>query len=197
MSTRPKQDIEGRTFTVTVPSPEGPRYMVFIINYLADQPVEVFIKDAPGSIGALSNALARLVSLAFQNKVPVDRVIKMLSVQYDSNETVRWNLGHRSVVVSSIPDALCKLLLGMHPTGSDEVEIWNKAKVGLQIKACRRFRNMTQEQLSEASAVSANLISSYELGKRNPGIDNLMLILKALEIRPMDFFNPDNNPSCV
>lgn len=52
---------------------------------------------------------------------------------------------------------------------------------GELIKAARKDAGLTQAQLSEKSGVAAISIHQYEAGKRQPRLEQLLLIAKALK----------------
>lgn len=54
--------------------------------------------------------------------------------------------------------------------------------VGEKMKRYRKLRNMSQEELSEASGINVSTIKKYECGFRNPKVDQLVKIANALDI---------------
>lgn len=54
------------------------------------------------------------------------------------------------------------------------------------IKAKRQNLNLTQEQLAEKAGFHVNYIGGIERGTRNPSMESLVKIAKALEISPKD-----------
>lgn len=54
--------------------------------------------------------------------------------------------------------------------------------IGINIKAERLKKNLSQEQLSELTNISIPTISLIETGKQNTSILNLIEIAKALEV---------------
>ncbi len=66
---------------------------------------------------------------------------------------------------------------------------WNKETtarllevIGQSVKARRVVKEITQEALAKLSGVSHASIARFETGKGNISLENLLLILKALEI---------------
>ncbi len=56
--------------------------------------------------------------------------------------------------------------------------------LGSNLKAARKKRGWTQEELAERSGVQAGEISRMEAGKRDPQISTLEKLAAALEVRP-------------
>lgn len=54
------------------------------------------------------------------------------------------------------------------------------------IKSKRQKLNLTQEELAEKSGFHVNYIGGIERAQRNPSIDSLVRIARALEISPKD-----------
>ncbi|MFB5269117.1 helix-turn-helix domain-containing protein [Paenibacillus enshidis] len=61
--------------------------------------------------------------------------------------------------------------------------------VGNRIRALRKQRGWTQEQLAEKANLHYSYLSSMERGERNVTIESLEKIILALEINPMQIFN--------
>lgn len=61
--------------------------------------------------------------------------------------------------------------------------------VGNRIRALRKQRGMTQEQLAEKASLHYSYLSSMERGERNVSIESLEKVINALEINPMQIFN--------
>ena len=55
-------------------------------------------------------------------------------------------------------------------------------KLHLKIKELRREKNLSQEDLANLSGVRQGLISHYERGSRQPGIENMQKIARALGV---------------
>lgn len=56
--------------------------------------------------------------------------------------------------------------------------------LGQRVAKLRLDRGLTQEQLAERMGVSRNHIADIELGARNTGVWSILLIARALEVRP-------------
>lgn len=59
------------------------------------------------------------------------------------------------------------------------------------IRFFRKKMKFTQKQLSELSGIATITLQQYELGKRNPRIDNLQKIANALNIKLSDLVCPN------
>ena len=61
-----------------------------------------------------------------------------------------------------------------------------------RLKQEREKCNMSQQQLSEESGVSQNMITYIETGKRTPSITTILKLCNAMKISPsILFFNAD------
>ena len=58
--------------------------------------------------------------------------------------------------------------------------------VGQQIKKYRKEKNLTQKQLGELSGTSEITVRQYELGKRQPRLEQLRRIASALDVEWTD-----------
>ena len=63
--------------------------------------------------------------------------------------------------------------------------------IALKMKYFRKLRNMTQEDLSNASGINYVLIRKYETGTRNPKFDQLTTIADALGVSVIEFLDID------
>ncbi len=62
-----------------------------------------------------------------------------------------------------------------------------------RLKQEREKCNMSQQQLSEESGVSQNMITYIETGKRTPSITTILKLCNAMKISPsILFFNADS-----
>lgn len=66
----------------------------------------------------------------------------------------------------------------------------NKA-LGRKIRSIRRAKKMTQEDLAYESKTDYSYLNEIEGGKRNPSVERLNAIAKALKITVKELF--DNN----
>jgi transcriptional regulator with XRE-family HTH domain len=60
---------------------------------------------------------------------------------------------------------------------------------GNRVRALRKKRGLTQEQLAEATGLSVNFISFVERGIKSPSLANMGRIAKALNVPVMELFN--------
>ena len=58
--------------------------------------------------------------------------------------------------------------------------------IGERIRQARKRAGLTQKQLGEVSGTSETTVKQYELGKRQPRIDQLQAIAAALEVEPWE-----------
>jgi transcriptional regulator with XRE-family HTH domain len=63
-----------------------------------------------------------------------------------------------------------------------------KTLLGRRIRYLRNRRGFTQEQLGEKANVNYKYLGAIERGERNPSIDNLARVAKALGVRLHDIF---------
>ena len=63
--------------------------------------------------------------------------------------------------------------------------------IAQRMKYFRKLRNMTQEDLSNASGINYVLIRKYETGTRNPKFDQLTTIANALGVSVIEFLDID------
>ncbi len=59
-------------------------------------------------------------------------------------------------------------------------------ELGERVKACRRGRGLTQEELAELIHVSVAYVSLIERGRRNPPFTTVVAIAHALAFSPRD-----------
>lgn len=64
--------------------------------------------------------------------------------------------------------------------------------VGKRIKAIRKTRGLTQEQLAEKLGVQRATISNYEIGRRSPHLKELEKIASILGVS-LDYFGVETN----
>ena len=61
--------------------------------------------------------------------------------------------------------------------------------IGSRMKDLRKQKGMSQEDLSEKAATSANYVSRMERGTENPTLDMFVKIAESLEVDLLDLFD--------
>ena len=61
--------------------------------------------------------------------------------------------------------------------------------VGKQIQSLRRQKGITQEELADLVGVDRSYMGFVERGERNPTLDKIGKIAKALKVAPADLFD--------
>src|SRR5690625_7519112 len=64
----------------------------------------------------------------------------------------------------------------------------NKNKIGNQLKALRKAKNLTTQELADKVSISQSYLSRFENGRANPDIEMLESILTALGTNLSSFF---------
>lgn len=64
-------------------------------------------------------------------------------------------------------------------------------QLGKRIKQLRVLRDMTQEQLAQASKVSISFLGNVERGSKNPTVQTVSKIANALDVTLSDLFSFD------
>lgn len=57
-----------------------------------------------------------------------------------------------------------------------------KKKIGKRLRTIRMERHFTQEDIEKETGIDRTTISSFELGKRNMSIENLILLANFYEV---------------
>lgn len=65
------------------------------------------------------------------------------------------------------------------------------------IRNFRIFRNITQEQLSEALGVTKSAVSNWERGVNSPDIDSCVQMCRIFSVTPNEFFGWEENQEYV
>lgn len=60
--------------------------------------------------------------------------------------------------------------------------------IGERLKALRKARGLSRNRLAQMSGVSQSYLSDIEAGKKNPTVEVLNRLCKALEISLVEFF---------
>lgn len=58
-----------------------------------------------------------------------------------------------------------------------------------KLKALRKAANLTQQELANRMKVPSAMISHYECGQRQPGLENLNKLIAALGCQPGDLIS--------
>lgn len=64
----------------------------------------------------------------------------------------------------------------------------NNNKIGIQLRALRKSKNISTQELADKVSVSQSYISKFENGRSKPDIEMLENILKALDTNLSSFF---------
>lgn len=91
---------------------------------------------------------------------------------------MRHNMTHRNMTVKHGYSYGSVALIG---AAVDNVRMEN-------LRAIRKAKKMSQEELAEASGVSQGAISKIERGEMNITLETIMQIAKALDVHPVQLF---------
>ncbi|MBV8518784.1 MAG: helix-turn-helix transcriptional regulator [Acidobacteria bacterium] len=61
--------------------------------------------------------------------------------------------------------------------------------VGARLRELRKSRGLSQEQLGHLCGLDRNYVGQIERGNRNPCLDNIVKLAKALGVTPADLFS--------
>lgn len=64
-----------------------------------------------------------------------------------------------------------------------------KALFGRRVRSLRKLRDITQEELAEATLLSAEYVSKIERGLASPSFDVITRLAGALEVDPSKLFD--------
>ena len=64
----------------------------------------------------------------------------------------------------------------------------DREKLCQRLKFLRRFKNMSQDDVSLASGIDRSHLSQIETGKSSPTMDIIFRIAKALNVKPIELF---------
>lgn len=64
-----------------------------------------------------------------------------------------------------------------------------KVKFGGKLRQIRRLKNLTQEQLAEATGISVEFVSNIERGINAPSFDTLEKLAEVLNVSYVDLFD--------
>jgi transcriptional regulator with XRE-family HTH domain len=69
------------------------------------------------------------------------------------------------------------------------VKAW-QARLGTRLRALRRARGLTQEQLAERAGLSYKFLGEIERGQGNPTLETLVALAGALDLDVVDLLGP-------
>lgn len=69
--------------------------------------------------------------------------------------------------------------------------------IGQRIKAARKSAGLTQKALAEKIGAATGTIQQYELGKRQPRIEQLQVIADALNVSPYSLYSFDQASNAI
>ena len=67
-----------------------------------------------------------------------------------------------------------------------------RKKLGNRIRIIRQKKNLSQEDLAHICNLHRTYVGGIERGERNPSLDNIEKIAKALEIEILELFKSDD-----
>jgi len=68
-----------------------------------------------------------------------------------------------------------------------------RACFGHRLAALRLERDLTQEQLAEASGFDRKTINRIENGRHSPSLDRVFVLADALQVEPFELFRPTDD----
>lgn len=72
-----------------------------------------------------------------------------------------------------------------------DAELATRKLFARNVRALRRAREISQEELAHSAELSRTYVSSVERGERNISIDNIGKLAQALGTTPMALLDPD------
>ena len=72
-----------------------------------------------------------------------------------------------------------------------------KYKLGAQLRAIRKKRNLTGKMVAEKASLSTSLLSQIENNRISPSLDTLLKLLEVYGISPNEFFKNYETDSTV
>lgn len=69
----------------------------------------------------------------------------------------------------------------------------NRKLFGQRIRTLRKFRNYTQEKLSEYIDIDVRQVARIEAGESLPSLETLLKIVEVLQVTPNDLLNYTNS----
>jgi len=68
-----------------------------------------------------------------------------------------------------------------------------RQKFGEKIRELRRAQGLSQEELAFRAGVHRNYLGGIERGERNPALENIVALAKALAVDPSELFRFERN----
>jgi transcriptional regulator with XRE-family HTH domain len=68
-----------------------------------------------------------------------------------------------------------------------------RQKFGEKIRELRRAQGLSQEELAFRAGVHRNYLGGIERGERNPALENIVALAKALTVDPSELFRFERN----
>ncbi len=72
-----------------------------------------------------------------------------------------------------------------------------KRALGARIRQLRKLRRLTQAQLAKRAGVHASYLAGVERGERNPALENLCAIARALDVNLAHMFDFEAPPRTI
>jgi transcriptional regulator with XRE-family HTH domain len=68
-----------------------------------------------------------------------------------------------------------------------------RQKFGEKLRELRRAQGLSQEELAFRAGIHRNYLGGIERGERNPALENIIAIAKALAVDPSELFRFEKN----
>jgi transcriptional regulator with XRE-family HTH domain len=63
-----------------------------------------------------------------------------------------------------------------------------RQRFGRTLRSLRQAAGLTQEEVAHRADIHVTYLSQIEGGKRNPGLENIIYLAKAIGVTPAEFF---------
>jgi transcriptional regulator with XRE-family HTH domain len=63
-----------------------------------------------------------------------------------------------------------------------------RQRFGQTLRSLRQAAGLTQEEVAHRADIHVTYLSQIEGGKRNPGLENIIYLAKAIGVTPAEFF---------
>jgi len=64
-----------------------------------------------------------------------------------------------------------------------------KSQFGRRVRTLRKLRDLTQEELAEAAAISPEYVSKIERGMASPSFESIAHLARTLDVSPGEMFD--------